>query len=417
MDVDARIELVRELCSFEDRRPGTDAERRAANWLAKRLRASGRRADVESTYVHPQFALIQAGHCLLGAAGSLLAIAKPGIGFALVLAAAASMYLDVNARFLLLRRVLFRRASQNVVSPGTDPSAPARVILTAHYDAARTGAVFNAKNIRRAARIDSALPFPTGGFRPIFWSLAALLPILGARMAGVDAEWLSIVQVPPTLTLVVAIFLLCDIELSESVPAANDNGSGVATALSLAAELDADPPEHLDLWVVLTGAEECLYEGMRSFLRTHRAELDPETTFFVNIDSVGGGDVRYLTSEGTVVAYDLDRRLVQICDAIAAADRNDENRLRAEPLRSESAADSLPVRLSKRRAITISCVEPGARFPPNHHLPTDTPDNLDAGSLDRAHDFAHQLVRQLDRDVGRRSESVIQSSPAGVDSR
>ena len=36
------------------------------------------------------------------------------------------MYLDLNGRFYLLRRLFFRRASQNVVSPGAEPEAPAR---------------------------------------------------------------------------------------------------------------------------------------------------------------------------------------------------------------------------------------------------------------------------------------------------
>ena len=75
------MEIIRELCSFEGRLAGTDAERRAANRLAERLRELGRRAEVEPTYVHPQSALVHAAHCLLGFAGSLVAIAVPALGF------------------------------------------------------------------------------------------------------------------------------------------------------------------------------------------------------------------------------------------------------------------------------------------------------------------------------------------------
>ena len=73
-----RMEIARELCSFEGRLAGTDAERRAANRLAERLRELGRRAEVEPTYVHPQLGLVYAAHCGLGLAGSLLSIAVPG---------------------------------------------------------------------------------------------------------------------------------------------------------------------------------------------------------------------------------------------------------------------------------------------------------------------------------------------------
>ncbi len=97
------------------------------------------------------------------------------------------MYLDLNYRFYLLRRLFFRRASQNVVSPGKRPGLPARVIITAHIDAAKTGLVFSEKRARRNAKLASRHSW-FGPFRLLFWSLAFLLPALGARMAGVDSD-------------------------------------------------------------------------------------------------------------------------------------------------------------------------------------------------------------------------------------
>ncbi len=130
------MEVIRELCSFEGRGPGTDAERRAANALSPAAYgAIGRRADIEPFFSHPQYAIVHLIHALLGIAGSLLATVQPAVGFALVLFAAASTYLDLNTRLYLVRSLLFRRVSQNVVSPGNRPDAPARLILMAHYDA------------------------------------------------------------------------------------------------------------------------------------------------------------------------------------------------------------------------------------------------------------------------------------------
>jgi len=83
---------VAELCSFKGRVAGSDAERRAANRFAHRLRELGRPAEVEPTYVHPQAPVVHAFHCLLGFAGSLVASFEPAAGFALVLIAATSMY-------------------------------------------------------------------------------------------------------------------------------------------------------------------------------------------------------------------------------------------------------------------------------------------------------------------------------------
>ena len=133
--------------------------------------------------------------------------------------------------------------------------------------------------------------------------MALLVPLLGLRMAGIDSELVAVLQLIPTLVLLVGIFALVEIELSEVVPAANDNASGVATAVSLAAELDAEPPDNLDVWVVLDGGGECTQEGIRAFVRSRRKRLDRATTFFIALDSVGGGRVRYATSAGWVVSY------------------------------------------------------------------------------------------------------------------
>ncbi len=404
------MEIIRELCSFEGRLAGTDAERRAASRLAERLRGLGRRVEVEPTYVHPRYGLVHATHCLLGFAGSLVAIEVPALGFGLVLFAATSMYLDLNYRLYLIRSLFFRRASQNVVSPGKSPDAPARLVICAHLDAARTGAAFSPKRARRAARLGKRFP-ALGPFRLLFWSLAVLLPLLGARMAGVDAGLISVLQLLPTLVLLIGIFALVEIELSPVVPGANDNASGVATAISLAAELDADPPEHLDVWLVLDGGEECLQEGMRAFVRAHRKQLERERTIFLAIDTVGHGEVRFETGAGWVITYDLDRRLVELCTAIADADAAGAKRFGAKPLRHGLAGDSMPPRLARYRSLGITCLDADG-YVPHYHLPTDAPKTVDPRALDRAHGFTLELVRQLDRDIGRSADTEPTAKPA-----
>ncbi len=400
MDAAARLQVIRELCSFEGRLAGTDAERRAGNWLAKRLRAAGRTAEVEPTYVHPQVALVQAAHCLLGFAGSLVAIFSAPVGFGIVLLAALAMYLDLNARFYVVRRVFFRRASQNVVSPGPRPDAPARLFLCAHYDAARSGPFFRPGTIARFALLARLARLPISPHRVLFWSLAALLPILGARMAGVESGLISVLQLIPTLILLVGILMLVNVELSDVVPGANDNASGVATVLSLAEELAANPPENLDVAVLLIGGGECLTEGTREFVRAHREELDPQTTYFLNIEAVGRGRVRYVTGEGLAVSFAMDRRVIELCDAIA--DSGQARRPAGGPLAWGFATSALPLRLARLRGTTITTLENQALVPTAYHRLDDLPRAIDAGALEDAHGFALNLARALDRDVGRR---------------
>jgi Peptidase family M28 len=390
------MEVIRELCSFEGRGPGTDAERRAANMLAERLRGIGRRARIEPFFCHPQYAIVHLIHAALGITGSLLATVQPAAGFALVFLAAVSTYLDLNTRLYLVRSLLFRRASQNVVSPGDRQDAPARLVLIAHYDAARTGFIFS-KASNRIRRLPERVRLGLGPFRIFFWvGLAPLLPLLGARMAGLDATWLPAIQAIPTIVLIVAAFLLIDIALSEIVPGAYDNASGVAAVLSAADELTANPPENLDVWVLLAGSEESFCEGSRAFVRAHRKEFDREDTAFVNVDSVSYGGAAYEISQGAVISLSHDPQLIELCRALSAAGAGE-----ARSIRHPLLDDALPPRVRRLRSITIRTTDAGGNLAPWYHTHEDTPERVDPAALTGATEFVVALARLLDREAGR----------------
>jgi hypothetical protein len=415
VDSTGRIEVIRELCSFEGRGPGTDAERRAGNVLAGRLRGIGRRAQIEPFYAHPEYAVVHLIHAAMGVAGSILATVQPAASFALVLLAAVSTYLDLNTRLYLVRSLLFRRVSQNVVSPGDRPDAPARLILMAHYDAARTGYIFS-KASNRIRRMPERLRLGLGPFRVFFWlGLAPLLPILGARMAGLDATWLNALQAVPTIILIVAGFLLIDIALSDIVPGAYDNASGVAAVLSAAEELTANPPDNLDVWVVLAGAEESFCEGSRAFVKSRRKEFDRATTAFVNVDSVSFGQVAYETSQGPVISLPHDPQLIELCEALSSSGGAGPDG--ARPIRHPLLDDAMPARVRRMRAITIRTTDPDGNLAPWYHTHDDVPERVDAGALTRATDFLVSLVRLIDRDAGRAAGAPAASQPPAAAER
>jgi hypothetical protein len=402
------MEVIRELCSFEGRGPGTDAERRAAGALVGRLRGIGRRAELEPFFSHPQYPVVHLIHAALGIAGSLLATLEPAIGFAVVFFAAVSTYLDLNTRLYLVRSLLFRRASQNVVSPGERPDAPARLVLIAHYDAARTGYIFS-KASARIRRLPERVRLGLGPFRLFFWvGLAPLLPIIGLRMAGVDATWLSAAQAIPTIVLIVAAFLLIDIALSDIVPGAYDNASGVAAVLSATDELTSNPPENLDVWVVLAGSEESFCEGSRAFVKAHRDQFDRATTAFVNVDSVSSGGTAYEVSQGAVVSLNHDPELIELCQALSGAGAGE-----ARPIRHPLLDDALPPRVRRMRSITIRTTDADGNLAPWYHTQDDVPERVDEAALTRATEFVVALARLVDREAGRARPSQP-SEPAPV---
>lgn len=390
---------VDELCAFEGRVTGTDAERRAANHLASRLRAIGRRAEVEPIRLQAGWAGAHALHCALGVAGSLLARPTPPLGFALVLFAATSMYLDLHGRRQLVRRLSFRRSSQNVFSAGAGADRGARVILCANYDAPRAGAAFSEPLRGLWGTLTARLP-RVGPFRVLFWALALLLPPLGLRMAGLESGALDLVQIPSTIALLIGAFLLAEAELAVPGPGANDNASGVAAVLAAAERLDADPPEHLRVDVLLTGGGQALGAGMRAWLRDNRSELRDSRPWFVTLNAVGSGPLRYETAAGWVLEVPMDQRLVELSEAIAVAVADADGLPKATPWRSAAGGENLLAALRGYPAIGISRRD-------EHGLSSrsrsagDVASEVDPRAIASAAAFVVELVHQLDRDRAR----------------
>jgi hypothetical protein len=389
------VSEIEALVAFHGRQASSDAERRAANHLARRLEQLDREADVEPIEIRPRWHLTHLMHALLAVAGSAISVGNALVGTILVALAAVSTVGDLTGRLPLLRRLTGRRASQNVIST-EDGGRPGTLILTAHYDTARGGAAFGRLEERRAA-LGQLLRRPIGPFEPFAWSLVLLLICTAARLAGLDNTVLSVVQFVPTVLLIVSLPFLADIALSGPVPGANDNASGVATVLRLA-ERYGGTLDHLDVWVLLPGAQEAGALGTRAWLKRHRGELDPLTTIVLNVDEVGAGTVRYAVKEGPLLALRQHPRLVALCRQIADEDAG-EGRYGAKPTSARRPGDAYATRARGLPSITISCAGALGRAP-HHHRITDTPDQIDERALDRAFGFCSELVELIDEKIG-----------------
>ena len=345
----------------------------------------------------PRYDLAHLIHVGVAIAGSLLLIAVPLVGVILLFLAAASLYLDLTAGFDLARRLTPRRASQNVVSR-EDGDKPGTLVLVAHYDAGRTGAPFGRRLTELRARLGARIRRPIGAFEPVWWSVLALLVIGVLRLLGVHATPVVVVQFLATAVLIVVVPLLADIAFSGTVPGANDNASGVATALRLAERYGGDL-DHFDLWVLLTGAGEGPLLGIRRWIRAHRGSLDRASTAFLCIDEVGIGTVRYVAKEGFAVAYPFHPALIDCCRQIEDEDQ-DDGRYGVRSLVSRSSSDAFVARRAGFPALTVTCRN-ALDYVPQHHLPSDVPERIDADSLDRAYRFCSELIELIDERIGR----------------
>jgi peptidase M28-like protein len=183
----------------------------------------------------------------------------------------------------------------------------------------------------------------------------------------------------------------------------------VAAVLSATEELTTDPPENLDIWVVLTGSEESFCEGSRAFVRSRRKDLDRERTYFLNVDSVSSGQVAYEVSQGAVISVPHDRQLVELCDALATAGAAGGG---AMPIRHPLLDDALPPRIHRLPSITLRTTDEDGNLAPWYHTHDDLPERVDSAALHRATEFVVALSRLIDREAGRTA-----GTPAGAPQR
>ncbi|HEX2084446.1 MAG TPA: hypothetical protein VHF89_02075 [Solirubrobacteraceae bacterium] len=380
-------EIVRELEGFSGRSACSEAERRAARALGRRLRALGRRPRTETLWVRPQWAAIWLLHVLLGIAGSVVSVDHPEVGLAVTGAAALSALGELTGRLRLLALLWPRRATQNLVAAPPDERAPVKLVVTAPYDARRTATGV----LRALGGVDARLRRAVRGRWPSGLGLLALALLLvaacaGARVAGVEEEWLGAVQLVPTVVCIVATALLIDVALAEATPGANANTSAAAVALALVAELDERPPRRLDVELVLAGAGDGPALGMRGYVRSRRRAA-AERVAVLAIEPCGSGTVRHWTHDGPLLGTRLHPRLA----ALAGEGPS-------RPLRGRGITGALRARQAGWPAIALGCLDERDRVP-RAREPGDTADAADPAAMRATLDAALALVRRLDADL------------------
>jgi hypothetical protein len=399
------IDTVAGLARFERRGAGTDAERRAAQWLCDELASAGREAQLEPFWCRPNWAMATAWHVALGLAGSLAAVSSPRVGGALLLVALALVVADAFTGRSLGRLLTPERASQNVVSPAPPEDQRVRLLITANYDAGRTGLGYRPALRDLAARVNGAIGRTGPGWLgSLSLCLIWLLAVAVARVEGSTGTIIGLLQLLPTVGLVLGFALLLELAGAEYGPAAGDNGTGVAAAIALARALDAGPPNHAAVELVLQGAGDAGGIGLRRHLRNRRG-LNATNTVVLGIAASAAGEPRWWVSDGPLVPLGYFDRLRQLCRRVA----DDESHLNAKPHRGRGATPALPARLRRLPAITIGSLD-GGGLTPRSHQSTDTSDRIDREALDATVQFGLMVVDAIDSYLGSLNRMTVPSA-------
>ena len=142
-----------------------------------------------------------------------------------------------------------------------------------------------------------------------------------------------------------------------------------------------------DIWFVGVGASTLDHAGMRAFLDEHRRDI--RGAFLVNIDSVGAGDLKVLTSEGMGNKRRADRRMVRMFSSIADALHIDLGRADY----SWEETDATPAMQRSVRVNTLMGMSTDG-VAAHSHTPIDEPEYLDDQQIANVADLIAELIRR-----------------------
>lgn len=389
-DSDAWRDAVHVLATFE-RPSASEGERRAAEWIAGRLRALGAQVEIEQERAHGGYWWPITLANLLAAGSGLLALRRRGLSSRILAGAvsavsAAALWDDLgHGRRWFRRALLQHRPTWNVVAEMGDPAAERTVALVAHHDAAHSGLVFHPALgqigprffPRQHARSKNTLPILYG-----VW--------LGPVMATVGAATGSrrLLQAGVTWS-VGASAVMADIARAEVVPGANDNLAAVGVLLAVAESLQRDPPENLRVLLISTGSEESFSEGMQAFGERHFGQLDPAQTEFLCLECLGGPILIVLEAEGMLKMRHYPTAMRESLAEAAAEAGVPITR----GIRTVAATDAIIALRAGYPTVTLASVT-DAKLPLNYHWPSDQPESLHWETIEQAVSVCDSFLRQ-----------------------
>jgi hypothetical protein len=384
-------ERLDELCAHE-RESASDGERRAAKWLAGSLREAGAgRVHVEEEPAANGTFWWPIG--LLAGAGALAGLAARRGGratrtlAALTGAAASALIADElppgSRRF---RRILPQRSAHHVLAEMGSPGAERTIVVMAHHDAAHTAFFFNPA-ITETVGENAPWVFENNDTSPpLMWPTVAG-PALVSAGAVVGSRRLTGLG---TLLSAGSAAFMAHIGAGQVVPGANDNGTGCVAQIAIARALAERPPESTRI-LFLSTSEEALCEGMGLFMERHAGELPPDRTFFLCLDTLGSPNLLVLRGEGMLKLREYPAESLALLDSTA-----EELGIDLFPnLRLRNATDGIfPLAAGYQCVSVASCNQ--WKNPSNYHWKTDTPENVDYGTVSDAIRLSEAVIRKLD---------------------
>jgi hypothetical protein len=278
--------------------------------------------------------------------------------------------------------------SQNI-SGHIRPRGEVRIktVVCAHLDTHRTPIFYSSRFWNKAFSLLVGLTLISMGVGAIGFGFGAILGLQWLR-------WLGLLLVP---IQGFALIMCLHADFTPFSPGANDNASGVALALGLACQLKQTPLSNTEVHFVFTGCEEVGDWGMRAFLKSHGEDFGKDT-FYIILDQVGAGRIKFLTADGLVIKHKTHKVALETA-RMAASKKPDLNAAGGVGI---AYTDALKATQRGLIALTLCTVpEDGDPSLSHWHQMSDTTDNIVLKDLETAFKFAHELLRIIDLPDGR----------------
>ena len=373
-----------------DRPSASDGERRAAEWIAGRLRALGWETEIEAERAHGGYWWPVGLANVLSAVAGVLALRRRNrrsraLAASLAGICAAALWDDLgHGRRWFRRALLPHRRTWNVLAHAGDPGAQHTVVVIAHHDAAHSGLVFHPALGRLGPKLMPRVHERSSQIVPILYAVWLGPVMVGA---GAAAGVARLVRAGVALALGAAA-AMADIGARRAVPGANDNLSAVGVLLAVAHSLRENPLEGVRVLLLSTGSEESFSEGMQAFGRRHFAELDPASTELLCLECLGGSELIVLEGEGMLRMRDYPR---EMRDALAQAAAEAGVGIR-RGIRTVAATDAVIALRAGYPVVTLASVE-ATKLPINYHWPSDTPEALHWETIEDAIAVCERFLR------------------------
>lgn len=364
----------------------SEGEREAAEWIVGRFAELGAEARIEAETVHGTYWWPLGLGAALGALGGWLGMrGRRLLGALLGFAGAAGIAADFPPGKRPLRRLLPKRTSYNVVCELGPAEAERTVVLIAHHDAAHSGLIFHPQIPKVTDRLGLIEGKDTS---PMLMAPVVGGPLLAGLGALTGRRLLAKLGALCGLGTIAA---MADIGRRETVPGANDNGTGVIALLALAERLVEEPTSDVRVILLSVGSEESFSEGIKAFGERHFGGLPRESTFFLCLESLGSPHLLVLRGEGFLKMHEYPPRALALMDELA-----EELGIWLYPnLRLHNGTDGLePLAAGYETAALCACNE--LKQPAFYHWPNDIAANVEFETVADGIRLSEAAIRRLD---------------------